>query len=129
MKSAFLFVYGTLLDNDNEFAAYLRDKSTFYSDGKVKGKLYDIGEYPGAILAGDTDEYIYGSILQIDEPEKVFMVVDEYEGFGSRELWPNEFVRVLADIETTAGMINCWIYLYNQPVNGLRLIAGGKYKK
>jgi len=129
MKSAFLFVYGTLLDNDNEFATYLRNNSILYSDGKIKGELYDIGEYPGAILSEEADKYIYGSILQINNPERVFKVIDGYEGFGSQELWPNEFVRILTDIDTASGPVNCWIYLYNLPVNGLRVIEGGKYKK
>ena len=50
MKNAFLFVYGSLLDEDNEIAIYLKNNSTFYSAGKVKGKLYDIGEYPGGYI-------------------------------------------------------------------------------
>jgi len=44
--SDLLFIYGTLLKDDNEHAVYLKNNSTFYSAGKLKGKLYDIGEYP-----------------------------------------------------------------------------------
>jgi len=127
MKSAFLFVYGSLLDEDNEFAVYLKNNSTFYSAGKVKGKLYDIGEYPGAILSAEGDGYIYGNILEIDTPEKVFKIIDDYEGYGGEQSWPNEFIRVLTDIETESGAMTCWIYVYNLPVNGLRYIKGGRY--
>ena len=129
MKSAFLFVYGSLLDEDNEFAVYLKDNSKFYSTGKVRGRLYDIGEYPGAILSAEGDEYIYGNILEIDTPEKVFKLIDDYEGYGGEQSWPNEFIRVLIDIETGSGAVSCWIYLYNLPVNGLRDIKGGRYFK
>ena len=127
MKSTFLFVYGSLIDEDNEFAIYLKGNSAFYSPGKVKGKLYDIGEYPGAILSAEDDAYIYGNILRIDTPEKVFKVVDDYEGYGGEQSWPNEFRRVLTYIETEIGSINCWIYVYNLPVNGLRYIKSGRY--
>ena len=129
MKSAFLFVYGSLLDEDNEFAIYLKDNSKFYSTGKVKGTLYDIGEYPGAILFPEGGEYIYGNILKIDTPEKVFKVIDDYEGYGGEQSWPNEFIRILTGIEVEAEVIDCWIYVYNLPVNGLRYIKGGRYFK
>jgi gamma-glutamylcyclotransferase (GGCT)/AIG2-like uncharacterized protein YtfP len=129
MKSTFLFVYGTLLDEDNEFAVYLKNNSICFSAGKVKGKLYDIGEYPGAILFAEGEEYIYGYILKIDIAEKVFKVIDDYEGYGGEQSWPNEFIRVLTDIETESGAMPCWIYLYNLPVNGLSYIPGGRYFK
>jgi gamma-glutamylcyclotransferase (GGCT)/AIG2-like uncharacterized protein YtfP len=127
MKGTFLFVYGSLLNEDNEFAIYLKDNSTFYSTGKVKGRLYDIGEYPGAILSSVGKEYIYGSIRKINSPEKVLRVIDEYEGYGGEQAWPNEFIRLSTAIETEAGIINCWIYVYNLPVNGLKHIKGGRY--
>ena len=129
MKSAFLFVYGSLLDEDNEIAIYLKNDSTFYSAGKVKGKLYDIGEYAGAILSAEGNEYIYGNILKIDTTEKVFKVIDDYEGYRGDQSWPNEFIRVLTDIETGTGIISSWIYVYNLPVNGLKAIKGGRYFK
>jgi gamma-glutamylcyclotransferase (GGCT)/AIG2-like uncharacterized protein YtfP len=129
MKYAFLFVYGSLLSDDNEFAIYLKNNSTFYSTGKVRGKLYDIGEYPGAILSAESSEYIHGSILKIDIPEKVLKIIDDYEGYGGEQPWPNEFIRIIAEIETEMRIINCWIYLYNLPVNGLRYIEGGRYIK
>ncbi len=63
-----LFVYGTLLDEDNKYGIYLRDNSTFFSSGKLEGILYDIGEYPGAVLLLGGNDYIYGIILEIDRP-------------------------------------------------------------
>ena len=123
-----LFAYGTLLDADNEFAIYLKSNSRFYAEGRVKGKLYGIGEYPGAVLA-DGDSFIYGSILKIDEPVKVFPVIDDYEGFGDDQSHPNEFIRVLAEVETETEIMDCWIYLYNLPVAGLTWIKDGRYIK
>jgi len=128
MEQAFLFVYGTLLDANNEYALYLKSNSSFYSDGKVKGKLYDIGDYPGAVLE-DGDSFIYGSILKIGNPEKVFSVINDYEGFGNGQVQPNEFIKIRTKIETDTGIIDCWIYLYNLPVTGLPYIQDGRYIK
>ncbi len=122
-----LFVYGTLLDADNEYALYLKKNSRLYSHGKIKGRLYDIGEYPGAVLSDEDDEYIYGHILELNDPEKVLPVIDDYEGFGDDQPQPNEFIRVLTKVETGAGLLNCWLYLYNLPVAGLTQIKSGRY--
>ena len=124
-----LFVYGTLLDNDNEFAVFLKNNSKFHSPGKLKGKLYDIGEYPGAVFYSDDENYIYGNILELINIEKVLPVIDDYEGYGDDQIQPNEFVRALASVETQADNVICWLYLYNLPVAGLPIIESGRYKK
>jgi gamma-glutamylcyclotransferase (GGCT)/AIG2-like uncharacterized protein YtfP len=124
-----LFVYGTLLDEDNKYGIYLRDNSTFFSSGKLKGILYDIGEYPGAVLCPQGNEFIYGIILEIDDPAAVLALIDMYEGFGEDQPQPNEFIRSLTDAETDRGRVDCWIYLYNLPFNDLIPIESGKYIK
>lgn len=124
-----LFVYGTLLDNDNEFAIFLKNNSRFYSPGKLKGKLFNISEYPGAVFYGDDENYIYGSILELINTEKVLPVIDDYEGYGDDQIQPNEFVRALASLETQDGIVICWLYLYNLPVAGLPIIESGRYIK
>jgi gamma-glutamylcyclotransferase (GGCT)/AIG2-like uncharacterized protein YtfP len=126
MKNALLFIYGTLLNHNNEFAVYLKEHSHFFANGKVRGKLYDIGEYPGAIL-DNGDEYIYGVILQIEDPEVVFFEIDDYEGYGDGQPEPNEFIRISADVETVSEIVSCYIYVYNLPTDGLPRIADGRF--
>ena len=125
--SSYLFVYGTLMDSENEIAEILRLNSTFVATGKFKGKLYDIGEYPGAVLVNDGYNFVFGSILLINSPEETFKVLDEYEGFGEDEEQPNLFVRYLLDIETATEITKCWVYLYNLPVAGFKQITSGKW--
>jgi gamma-glutamylcyclotransferase (GGCT)/AIG2-like uncharacterized protein YtfP len=124
-----LFVYGTLLDEDNKYGIYVRDSSKFYSTARLRGKLYDIGEYPGAVLAPEGDDFLYGIILEMDEPIEVLALVDMYEGYGADQPQPNEFIRVLTEAETETGPVNCWIYLYNLSTNGLIAIENGRYIK
>ena len=124
-----LFVYGTLLDEDNKYGIYLRDNSKFFSSGKLAGILYDIGEYPGAVLSPAGNDFIYGIILEIDDPSIVLALIDLYEGFGDDQPQPNEFIRVLTEAETDRGHVDCWIYLYNLPIYGLMPIENGRYIK
>lgn len=124
-----LFVYGTLLNKDNEYAIYLKSNSKFYAEGRLKGRLYDAGEYPGAVLSSGSDDDIDGVILQLNNSGAVLSVLDDYEGFGPEHPYPNEFIRVSTDIETGAGAVTCWVYLYNLPVTGLLWLKNGRHIK
>ncbi|MES2063808.1 MAG: gamma-glutamylcyclotransferase family protein [Bacteroidota bacterium] len=122
-----LFVYGTLLQPGNSFADYLKQNCTYLSPGKTKALLYDIGEYPGAIITANTDSYIHGSIFKLLHPKQNLRVIDDYEGFGPEQEQPNLYIRTVVPVETNPGIVNAWIYLYNLPVNGLLQIATGSY--
>jgi len=126
-KPAYLFVYGTLLDKQNEFGAYLNQNCIFYAEGRFKGILHDIGEYPGAVRGG-SDSFVYGKIFQMKNSENVLKLLDEYEGFGPDEIQPNLFLREPANVETNDSVMECWIYLYNHSVEGLSVISSGKYR-
>ena len=122
-----IFVYGTLLDAENKYGVYLRDNSKFHSSAKVKGKLFDLGQYPGVVLYPDGDDEVHGVLLQMDDPQTILNVIDIYEGFGDDQPQPNEFIRVLADAETDRGAAICWVYIYNHPLENIAQIVSGKY--
>lgn len=125
----YLFVYGTLLNADNEFAIYLKNNCSFYANGKFRGKLYDIGEYPGAVADNQYAGYVYGSILTMNNAVSTLKHLDYYEGFGPEQEQPNLFVREIINVESEKGIISCWCYLYNLPVNGLPVIVSGDYMR
>jgi gamma-glutamylcyclotransferase (GGCT)/AIG2-like uncharacterized protein YtfP len=127
MINDLLFVYGTLLIDDNKFAAYLRSNASFYNMGTIKGKLYDVGSYPGLIISNDQDYPISGTIYKLNNAEEILKYLDPYEGFGDDQEQPNLFIRQLLPVETSDGAINCWGYLYNLSVGGLHLIKHGNY--
>jgi gamma-glutamylcyclotransferase (GGCT)/AIG2-like uncharacterized protein YtfP len=104
---SWLFVYGTLLDKQNEFGAYLNAKCSFYAEGRFN--------------------YVYGKIFLVNDPDNVLKQLDYYEGFGADQVKPNLFTRERMPIETSNEPVKCWVYLYNLPVNGFRLIKSGRY--
>jgi gamma-glutamylcyclotransferase (GGCT)/AIG2-like uncharacterized protein YtfP len=126
--SNYLFVYGTLLNDDNEFAIYLNKYCTFYRKGKFKGKLYDLGEYPGAVL-DNNDGYVHGSTFKLPYQTEAFKYLDDYEGFGNDQEQPNLFIRKVIIVETDSGQIDCWVYLYNLSTTDFKLIASGDYRE
>jgi len=126
-NSNYLFVYGTLLDESNEFAIYLKQNCSYYSKGRFRSRLYDLGEYPGAIADENYPGYIYGSIFELKNTAETLKYLDDYESFGEDQEQPNLFIREMAEVETDSRRINCWVYLYNLPVEGVRVIESGNY--
>ncbi|MBC7399795.1 MAG: gamma-glutamylcyclotransferase [Mucilaginibacter sp.] len=127
MINEFLFVYGSLLDADNEFVTYLNNNSILIGSGSFKGRLYDIGEYPGAIIDSENGYPITGTIYKLNNTE-TFTLLDDYEGFGPDQDQPNLFIRELLPVETSDGIRNCWVYLFNLSVEGLTEITSSDYK-
>jgi gamma-glutamylcyclotransferase (GGCT)/AIG2-like uncharacterized protein YtfP len=125
----YLFVYGTLLDESNPYAIFLKENSRFYQHGRLRGKLFNIGNYPGAIIDDTVEAFVHGSIFLMDNSNNVLDELDAYEGFGDGFAQPNEFIRELANIETENGQLACWVYLYNLPVKNLEQIISGKYQQ
>jgi len=111
----------------NEFANYLQQHCTPLGQGKFKGRLYDVGKYPGAVADANTPQYIHGAIYLMDEPGSILRTIDDYEGISPTEPQPHEYVRALIEVEAAHGVVTCWVYLYNWPVNKLAQIVSGDY--
>ena len=64
--AALLFVYGTLRPKArNEYAVYLRQRSTFVGTGQLPGRLYRIDWFPGAVYDSAAPTVVIGDVLQL----------------------------------------------------------------
>ena len=124
----FLFVYGTLRDPQNQVAQFLNSNAEFYNDGYFHGKLFDLGDYPGAVESEKSEDKVFGTIFQIRNPEIVFPVLDEYEEVGDKFSTPNEYTRKKIKVFTNCNEAKiCHVYLYNHPVDSGRQIVSGTF--
>lgn len=115
-----LFVYGTLLDPKNQVAKFLQSNAEFYADGYFRGKLYNLGEYPGAVKSNNPEDKVYGSVFALEKPETVLSMLDEYEETGDQFAEPNEFIRTKTEIVVGKNeKLLCWIYLYSRSTENL----------
>jgi gamma-glutamylcyclotransferase (GGCT)/AIG2-like uncharacterized protein YtfP len=123
-----LFVYGSLLSGFKSQAyEYISRFFNLIGKAKVKGKLYDMGEYPAAIPSND-DGFIQGELYQIkNEAEFSWAIgqLDDYEGVtpepGEEQLYRRELSSVVIDDK----IIIAWIYWYNGSIAGKPVIASG----
>lgn len=126
-----LFVYGSLRSGfHNAVYTYISRYFVFDGLGAVQGKLYDLGEYPGAVPA--TEEfYITGELYHIankDEFSWAMEQLDEYEGiYVESGETPALFRRAPATVLYNDTMVTAWIYWYNRPITDQHRIESGDY--
>jgi gamma-glutamylcyclotransferase (GGCT)/AIG2-like uncharacterized protein YtfP len=73
----------------------------------VRGRLYDLGPFPGAMVFDSAEESFEGWVLDIDEAE--LPVLDEFEDVTGERRYRRVRTRTL-------GGVDVWIYDYIGPV-------------
>ena len=78
----YLFAYGTLAETHPppEIATAVK-RLKYVGDGFIFGRLYDLGEYPGAVLENERRNKVFGKIFEVPRGRTLFERLDGYEGF------------------------------------------------
>lgn len=128
MTTPHLFVYGSLLSGFRSPAyEYISRYFELVGNAKVKGRLYDMGEYPAAIPADD-EVYIKGelyAIRNINELSWAIGQLDDYEGVVPEPGEPQLYRREPATIHINDDKVIAWIYWYNGDTSGKPVIESG----
>lgn len=122
--SSYLFTYGTLHPDraPREIAAAVALLEPV-ERGFVRGALYDLGEYPGAVLDATSEERISGTVFRLPDDAKILRQFDRYEGFAPNAPQSSLFLRVLHAVELESGRtLECWIYVLNETPRGSRIL-------
>ena len=120
-----LFVYGTLRRNArNEYADFLRSRSTFVGTAHLPGRLYRIDWFPGAVYDPAAPTTVLGDVMQLHQPAELLAYLDDYEDVTADD---TGFVRRLVTVRMADGPSEVWTYLFNQPTDNLPLINGGDF--
>ena len=124
-----LFVYGTLrpgLARDG-LAAPLQ-ALRHLGAARVRGRLLDLGAYPGAVLDAGAAGEIVGELLEVTQAE-LLAALDAYEGFDPLRPEDSLFVRTEATARCEDGReIRCQIYVYVQARNGAAEVPDGEWR-
>jgi gamma-glutamylcyclotransferase (GGCT)/AIG2-like uncharacterized protein YtfP len=96
----------------------LKRASTFVGEGLVRGRLLDLGHYPGLV---DGAGRVRGEIYRLDDPE-LLAVLDRAEGYN--------FDRRRATVTLANGRrVRAWIYRYRGCRERAVLIPDGDYRR
>jgi len=123
-----LFVYGSLRSGfRNPVYAYLTKFFHLMGEAVVKGKLYDLGDFPAA-AATNEEKFISGELYCINNPLEFTWAIgqlDDYEGLNTEAdeipLYKREEVIAYANGKE----YKAWIYWYNHDLTGKKTIESG----
>ena len=125
----YLFIYGILRRGRGRIInCILNQRGIFIGDGIFRGKLYDIGHYPGAIPSSSSSDFVRGDVYLLPDPGSVLEVLDRFEGCIIDGSSKGEFCRKKANIFLESGRsVFAWVYIYNRAIEGLKEIPSGDY--
>lgn len=119
-----LATYGTLLRAfDRHEMLGIADGLSLVGPCRVKGVLYDLGEFPGAVQG---EEMVRAELFRVRSDE-VWAVLDRYEGYVPGAEERSLFVRRRTPIHTPAGQ-TAWVYWYTGPTEGRSRVSGGDWR-
>ena len=124
-----LFLYGTLLPSEapQEIASIVK-RFRRLGSAQVRGKLYDFGEFPGAVLDPSSRTIIHGELVALPADERILQALDRYEEFDPLDPKRSLFVRKKAMVRMANGSSReGWIYVYNRHPGKGKLVRGGDY--
>lgn len=129
--SEHLFLYGTLLPGEvtSETSGIVR-RLKRVGLATVQGRLYDFGEYPGAVLDRSAKTSIKGELFELPNDDSALKALDDYEEFNRTDRNSSLFVRTRTVAKLQDGRrLNAWVYVYNRDPAGARLIPSGDYSE
>lgn len=123
-------MYGTLRSAVfSPVSSLIADDIRWKGDASVEGKLYDIGNYPGAIPSKG-NSIIRGELIEITDAPRILKILDRYEGCDGQHPDEAEYMRKRELVRLADGsVVEAWIYWYNLPVKGKRRIRNQDYLK
>jgi gamma-glutamylcyclotransferase (GGCT)/AIG2-like uncharacterized protein YtfP len=124
-----IFVYGSLRSGFKSPAYdYISRYFTLASEARVRGHLYDMGEFPAAVPTDD-ESFIIGELYNISNPMEFSWAIgqlDDYEGVTGGDDGENPlYQRAIADVYTSNGDSRAWIYWYTGDVSGKPQVSSG----
>ncbi|RZL45580.1 MAG: gamma-glutamylcyclotransferase [Variovorax sp.] len=117
-----VFVYGTLrAGGSNDIARYAPSPARV-GDGEITGTLYDLGDYPGALLAGPGK--LRGEVYRITPA--VEAALDALEGI--EEDGSGEYLKREVDVWVDGTWLACLVYeIHLERVRDAPVIASGDW--
>jgi gamma-glutamylcyclotransferase (GGCT)/AIG2-like uncharacterized protein YtfP len=123
-----LFVYGTLRPFvDIPMARWLRRVARHVGMARTRGRLYDLGRYPGLRTSLCKHEWVVGDLYAVARP-LIYRVLDRYEG-GVTPGRPS-FARERCTVWLPRRWRRAaWVYVYRGPVSARSHIPSGDYQR
>jgi gamma-glutamylcyclotransferase (GGCT)/AIG2-like uncharacterized protein YtfP len=123
-----IFVYGSLRSGFQSPAYnYISKYFTLVGNAKVKGLLFDMGDYPVAISTNE-DKFITGELYDIKNQEAFDFAIaqlDDYEGLNIEAGEASFYKRAEEEIYINNTTEKAWVYWFIGDITHKPIIASG----
>ncbi len=125
----FLFVYGTLKRRSRHpMARRLADSAQHVGAGRIAGRLYNLGRFPGLKEARSPDDWVAGDVYDLGpDTDATLAEMDRYENAESPPPTPYERLRETVMLDS-GGTLSAWVYWYRGEVREVDFIVTGSYE-
>ncbi len=124
-----LFVYGSLRPGSrNPHAAFLPTRCRTLGTAAMPGRLFRNGTHFAALHEPESESCVIGDVMELppDRAGEMLTSLDRYEGIGAGLPHPPSYVRNCIPAVLPDGTAhNCWAWLWNLPVNGMKHVRHG----
>ena len=101
MNKHLVFIYGSLRRGSARSMSIRFPNATFIAEAQVSGRLYDLGEYPGA-LTNDSNSLIIGEVYEVDDE-----LLNKLDDFEASSNYRRQQVEISLGTRRSTG----WIYV------------------
>lgn len=125
-----IFCYGTLRAGlaPPEIAP-VAARLVLVAQARLHGRLFDLGEFPGAIIDPSCAETIVGEVFAIPDGE-ILRELDRYEEYDPAAPEQGLFVRRQFSVELEDGReLLCWVYACRRDPGDVPQIPEGDYRR
>ena len=119
-----LFVYGTLKRRAPSSPHRLLRSARFASRASMRGRLYDLGEYPGLVRGQAGGHRVFGELYELppDTAIETLRALDQYEG--------RAFSRERVYVTLPSGRRRAaWTYVLRRAPRSAPTLASGRYTR
>lgn len=122
-----MFFYGTLMTPFNRTGSLRLDQHlSFKGRGTIRAALFDLGIYPAAVPAADSQ--VTGEVYELSEPVPALRALDELEGYRPTDPETSLYTRTRIPVAMDDGTaVEAWAYFYNAPLGRAERIESGDY--
>ncbi len=131
MRTLTIFAYGTLITGARSSAirALLDACLIRRREGWIRGRLYDLGPYPGLVAAPRRRERVRGEVLELRSPGRCLGPLDEYEDYDVRQPHTSPYRRVWSRVGLQGGGdVWAWVYWYQGHRHRAHHIPNGDWR-
>jgi gamma-glutamylcyclotransferase (GGCT)/AIG2-like uncharacterized protein YtfP len=94
-----------------------RARARYLGNASVRGRLFDLGEFPGAVKTPGASAQVMGELYYLPGAVRTLKFLDQYEG--------KRYRRDVTEIEFRSGRrVPAWIYWLKRVPASSRLIEG-----